>query len=231
MSQRKSETKEEYSKRKYEEYEKPRRQRNREAFNAQRRDYYQRFKSEIRARHHAWRWKDIEAYNANVRAKRDEKRREIERRSKERRGKEHMRALGRKHAQKRIKSGKAAAYIRRKEKTDPQFCLMRRIRARIGVALRKAKSSKRHPDTSIKLLGCSFAEFRRYIEGLFTEGMTWEAVLDGRIHIDHIKPVSSFDLTDPLQQKQAFHFTNCQPLWAAENISKGNRIIIPFKAA
>ena len=40
-------------------------------------------------------------------------------------------------------------------------------------------------------------------------------------HIDHIKPLASFDLSDEAQQKIAFHYTNQQPLWAIDNLRKG----------
>ena len=48
--------------------------------------------------------------------------------------------------------------------------------------------------------------------------MTWDNY--GKWHVDHIIPVSRFDLTDPEQQKICFHFTNLQPLWGGENIGK-----------
>ena len=44
-------------------------------------------------------------------------------------------------------------------------------------------------------------------------------------HIDHITPIASFNLTDPRQQAKCFHYTNLQPLWAYENLSKGAKII------
>jgi len=46
-------------------------------------------------------------------------------------------------------------------------------------------------------------------------------------HIDHIIPISSFDLNDPNQVAIAFHYTNLQPMWAKENISKGAKITHP----
>jgi hypothetical protein len=41
-------------------------------------------------------------------------------------------------------------------------------------------------------------------------------------HIDHIRPVSSFDLSDPAQVQECFHFSNLQPLWAIDNIKKSD---------
>jgi len=44
-------------------------------------------------------------------------------------------------------------------------------------------------------------------------------------HIDHIIPCASFNLKDPKQQTKCFHYTNLQPLWAKENLSKGAKIL------
>ena len=38
-----------------------------------------------------------------------------------------------------------------------------------------------------------------------------------------IVPLSSFDLTDKEQSRKACHFTNLQPLWAKDNLKKGNK--------
>ncbi len=55
--------------------------------------------------------------------------------------------------------------------------------------------------------------------------MTWDNYGLYGWHIDHIKPLASFDLTDREQFLEACHYTNLQPLWAEENLSKGNKII------
>ena len=50
--------------------------------------------------------------------------------------------------------------------------------------------------------------------------MTWENHTTHGWHIDHVKPCAVFDLSKPEEQKKCFHYTNLQPLWAKENLSK-----------
>ena len=52
--------------------------------------------------------------------------------------------------------------------------------------------------------------------------MTWEN--HGEWHIDHIKPCSSFNLIDIEEQKQCFHYSNLQPLWKIDNLTKGSKV-------
>ena len=54
--------------------------------------------------------------------------------------------------------------------------------------------------------------------------MTWNNHGIYTWHIDHIKPCDSFDLSNEEDQKKCFHYTNMQPLWALENLSKSNKI-------
>lgn len=72
-------------------------------------------------------------------------------------------------------------------------------------------------------VGCSLAELKRHLEAQFKPGMHWLNNTTEGWHIDHIRPLVAFDLTDPVQQRQAWHYTNLQPLWATENLSKGSR--------
>ena len=52
--------------------------------------------------------------------------------------------------------------------------------------------------------------------------MSWDNYGIHGWHIDHIRPCASFDLTDPEQQRQCFHYPNLQPLWAFDNLSKND---------
>ncbi len=76
--------------------------------------------------------------------------------------------------------------------------------------------------SAVRNLGCPVSEFLAYLEDRFTKGMNWDNY--GQWHIDHIKPLSSFNLTDANQLAEACHYTNLQPMWGKENISKGNKL-------
>ena len=76
-----------------------------------------------------------------------------------------------------------------------------------------------------ELVGCSMDQLKEHLERQFTEGMTWDNYGFYGWHIDHIIPCVSFDLTDIEQQKKCFHYTNLQPLWAKDNLSKGSRVV------
>lgn len=102
-------------------------------------------------------------------------------------------------------------------KTNLNYRISWHLRARIRVVLKKNKKI----DTTIHLIGCSVGELRKHLESQFQGGMLWENYGRYGWHIDHIRPCASFDLSDPEQQKACFHYTNLQPLWAFDNLSKG----------
>lgn len=119
----------------------------------------------------------------------------------------------------------ARAYGKKKRaklKDCPQAKIMASVRARIGRYLR---GKTKHSATA-ELLGAPVEVVRKYIEEQFRDGMSWENYGRGwggakEWHIDHIRPLASFDLTDPKQLEVACHYTNLQPLWAVENLKKG----------
>jgi len=107
-----------------------------------------------------------------------------------------------------------------RRKKDKQYSILHSLRVRLYNATKGRLS-----DSTKKLIGCSLSDLKIHLEKQFKNGMNWENYGRKGWHIDHIKPCTSFDLTDPKQQRECFNYTNLQPLWACENISKGNKIL------
>lgn len=96
-----------------------------------------------------------------------------------------------------------------------------KIRIRLRQRLYHAIKGDYKTGSAVQDLGCSICYFKKYIESKFTTGMSWDNY--GMWHIDHIIPLSHFDLTDREQFLRACHYTNLQPLWAGDNLSKSNK--------
>lgn len=121
-------------------------------------------------------------------------------------------------------------WTKNKLETDPIY------KIKVGLAKRFRQALKRYlngkpigvrGDSAVELLGCSLPEFMEYMEEQFynnpetSEKMTWDNWKADGWHIDHIKPLSKFNLNDPKQVEKAVHYTNLQPLWWRENLEKG----------
>jgi hypothetical protein len=117
------------------------------------------------------------------------------------------------------------AYYRRYMATQRKMMTNRglgmALRNRLYCALRRANANKNIK--THELIGCTITELRQHLEAQFTDGMTWHNYGKDGWHIDHIRPCASFDLSDSEQQRQCFHYSNLQPLWALDNIRKGAR--------
>ncbi len=109
----------------------------------------------------------------------------------------------------------------RRFKENPEFLLRHRLRVRMKHALKgHLKAAK-----TMDLIGCSSAALRKHIESQWTEGMDWTTygLGHGKWQIDHVRPLVSFALSDPEQQRQAFHFSNLKPEWWVSNAAKSGR--------
>jgi len=108
-----------------------------------------------------------------------------------------------------------------RRKKDPVFRLIGNFRRRTMIYLKQMNFKK---DSSIfKMIGCTPDEFRKYLEGKFLDGMSWDNYGMYGWHVDHIIPISSAKTLEEI--KKLSHYTNFQPLWAKDNREKSNKII------
>jgi hypothetical protein len=110
---------------------------------------------------------------------------------------------------------------RERQRTDPQFAAVNRIRTRLSMALLHIGSKRKH--NTMKMVGCDATKLHAHLQGQF------EGAIDLKlVDVDHIFPIASFDLSCHWQQECATHFTNLQPLLKSENKHKSDKL--PTKA-
>lgn len=109
-------------------------------------------------------------------------------------------------------------YRREKMISDPLYKLSTLIRNLIKQSFRK--KSMKFSERTFEILGCSFVEFKLYLENKFNDKMNWSN--QGTYwHIDHIIPISWAKCEEDVYLLNKY--TNFQPLSASENLSKNNR--------
>jgi len=106
-------------------------------------------------------------------------------------------------------------------KTDINWRLTNILRSRIRSAIKNNQKS----GSAISDLGCSIEKFKLWIEMNWKDGMTWDNHGLYGWHIDHIIPLSLFNLSIREEFLKASHFTNLQPLWAKDNLIKQDKIL------
>lgn len=112
-------------------------------------------------------------------------------------------------------------------KTDIAYSLNNRMKSLMYSGLRKNKGGK----TWQELAGYSIDDLRRHIEKRFKSGMSWDLFLAGAIHLDHIIPRAAFNFSHPNDPdfKKCWSLKNLQPLWAADNLIKSDKLDKPFQ--
>jgi hypothetical protein len=106
-----------------------------------------------------------------------------------------------------------------KKRENPTLRMISNLRSRI---VQFVKSKKIHKDNkTLDLVGCSTEFLKEHLQSQFKDGMGWDNY--GSWHIDHIIPLSSAKNIEEISK--LCHYSNLQPLWASDNLSKGNKII------
>lgn len=112
-------------------------------------------------------------------------------------------------------------YIRDRSSIEPAFKLRRRQSTRITDALRKFSNRSFKEESTLKYISCSTSHLVKWLEYQFDEDMSWDNYPEYWT-IDHVLPLSLFDLDDEEQQNIAFNWKNLQP--SKDNFAKGNKI-------
>jgi hypothetical protein len=93
-----------------------------------------------------------------------------------------------------------------------------RMRHRVREAMKRGQFKK--TSSTRDMIGCNWDELRSHIENKFSTGMSWENKSEWEI--DHIIPLSSASSEEEIKKLCAWH--NLQPLWKADNRSKGDKM-------
>ena len=119
-------------------------------------------------------------------------------------------------------------YEKNKKETDLNYLIAGNLRSRLYCAIKNEQKN----GSAIQDLGITISELIDYLKLKFYsnpksgEMMTWENYGFRGWHIDHIIPLASFDLTDRQQLLKAVHYSNLQPLWWFENLSKSDKMFV-----
>lgn len=117
------------------------------------------------------------------------------------------------------KNSSARSINKQRRRLDPLFLLKERIRSRTQAAF-KIKGIRKSCRT-LEMIGCDGVFLKAHIEAKFSRGMSWANA--GEWHIDHIIPLAS--ARSEAELIRLAHFSNLRPMWAAENISKSDKIV------
>jgi hypothetical protein len=113
-------------------------------------------------------------------------------------------------------------YQNNKYKNDLKFKISKTVRGRIYDFLTTKKIRKKCK--TFEIIGCTPQELKNYLETKFLNDMSWDNYGVNGWHIDHIIPLAS--AKDENEIYKLCHYTNLQPLWATENLSKSDKLIV-----
>ena len=112
-------------------------------------------------------------------------------------------------------------YEKEKRQSDPLYKIKNAVRGRLYKFL-KVKNMKKRNKT-FEIVGCTPKFLKEYLEKQFQPGMTWKNHTVNGWHIDHKIPLDFANTFEDMEKLS--HYTNLQPMWATENLKKGNKVV------
>ena len=186
------------------------REKNKERLKEKAKNYREQNKELIKERGKKYRERNKERIKER-RERNKERKRESDRKYREK-NKEYFKEYREKYKERRNE-------LRRERlKTDPLFKMKKNLRNRTWSAFKNKGYSKK--SKTQEMLGVDWGVCKAHIERQFTKGMNWDNY--GDWHIDHKIPLASANTEEEL--KKLCHYSNLQPLWAEDNLSKNDKI-------
>lgn len=139
--------------------------------------------------------------------------------------KENM--LKRKRNRKQKQKDYIREYYNRRRKTDLKFNLKGKMGTAICYSL-KGNKKGRHWEN---LVGYKLKDLIKHLKKTMPEGYNWRDYLEGKLHIDHIIPISAFNYEKPEHTdfKRCWSLNNLRLLTVRENLIKHNKLTKPFQ--
>ena len=110
----------------------------------------------------------------------------------------------------------------KKIKSDPKLLLTRSVRSAVLRDLKRGKMGKRTEE----ILGYTFNKLYDWLNDRMSNGYTWNDYLTGKLHLDHIVPISYFNFKTykDTEFKKCWSIYNLRLLPAKENLEKWNKV-------
>ena len=105
----------------------------------------------------------------------------------------------------------------------PTWVAKERLSNRLREMLKRRGLQK--TNVTMKYIGCTPKELVAWIESQWEKGMTWESYGVYGWHIDHVIPISRFDMTKEEHILVGMSWMNLRPLWRDHNLEKSNVVI------
>lgn len=117
--------------------------------------------------------------------------------------------------------------VKNKLEQDRELAISYKLNLGMANSINHSLKGRKNGRSWESLVGYTLKDLMAHLEARFKPGMTWENHGRSGWHIDHIRPIASFNFTSPddPEFRECWTLENLQPLWAEENLRKGAKVI------